>query len=131
MSDLRQRLAELPIERLVSLISGGGFWTSEANTDLGIPSFVLTDGPHGLRRQPADADHLGIGDSVPATCFPTASNLASSWDPAVLTEVGAALGRESRANGVGVLLGPGLNIKRHPGCGRSFEYFSEDPLLSG
>ena len=87
MSDLRQRLAELPIERLVSLLSGGGFWESESITDLGIPSFVLTDGPHGRRRQPDDADHLGFGDSVPASCFPTASILAASWDPDLLAVV--------------------------------------------
>jgi beta-glucosidase len=92
---------------------------------------MLTDGPHGVRRQPDDADHLGIGQSVPATCFPTGSNLGSSWDMGLLEEVGAALGREARTGGVSVLLGPGLNIKRHPGGGRNFEYLSEDPLLSG
>ena len=128
---LRARLAELPLERLVSLLSGGGFWTTETIDEVGLPSVTLTDGPHGLRRQPDDADHLGIGDSVPATCFPTASNLAASWDPALLERVGAALGRECRAGGVAVLLGPGMNIKRHPGGGRNFEYLSEDPLLSG
>ena len=78
---LRAQLSELPLERLVSLLSGGGFWTTETIDGVGLPAVTLTDGPHGLRRQPDDADHLGIGDSVPATCFPTGSNLAASWDP--------------------------------------------------
>ena len=92
---------------------------------------MLTDGPHGLRKQAGDADHVGLNDSVPATCFPVAAALACTWDPALLEEVGAALGREARAEDVAVLLGPGLNLKRHPRCGRNFEYFSEDPYLSG
>ena len=129
--DLRNQLSELPLDRLVTLLSGDGFWTTEPIDQLGLPSVTLTDGPHGLRRQPDDTDHLGIGDSVPATCFPTASNLAASWDPELLEQVGAALGRECRTDGVALLLGPGMNIKRHPGGGRSFEYLSEDPVLSG
>ncbi|MEP1122505.1 MAG: glycoside hydrolase family 3 C-terminal domain-containing protein [Ilumatobacter sp.] len=128
---LRERLAELPLGRQVALLSGGSFWGSEAIPELDLAAVTLTDGPHGVRRQPDGADHLGIGGSVPATCFPTASCLASSWDPELLHEVGAALGHEALAGGVGVLLGPGMNIKRHPGGGRNFEYFSEDPLLSG
>ncbi len=92
---------------------------------------MLTDGPHGLRKQAGDSDHVGLNDSVPATCFPVAASLACTWDPALLEEVGAALGREARAEDVAVLLGPGLNLKRHPRCGRNFEYFSEDPHLSG
>lgn len=131
MSELRRQLSELPLAEQVELLSGADFWTTQAVPDLGIPSITLTDGPHGVRRQPDDADHLGIGDSEPATCFPTASCLASSWDTALIEEVGAALGREARAGGVAVLLGPGLNIKRHPAGGRNFEYFSEDPLVSG
>ena len=130
-NDLRDQLSELPLERLVALLSGDGFWTTEALAEFDLPSVTLTDGPHGLRRQPDDADHLGIGDSVPATCFPTASNLAASWDPMLLERIGAALGRECRADGVALLLGPGMNIKRHPGGGRNFEYLSEDPVLSG
>jgi beta-glucosidase len=98
---------------------------------LGIPAIMVSDGPHGLRKQPDEADHVGISDSVPATCFPTACALASSWDPELVRRVGAALGREARAQGVAVVLGPGINIKRSPLCGRNFEYFSEDPLLSG
>ena len=128
---LGQRLAELPLERQVALLSGASFWSTEAIPELALAAIMLTDGPHGVRRQPDGADHLGIGDSVPATCFPTGSCLASSWDSDLLDEVGAALGREARAGGVSVLLGPGMNIKRHPGGGRNFEYFSEDPLLSG
>lgn len=131
MTDLRAALADLSIERQVELLSGAGFWTTEAIPELGLDAVMLTDGPHGVRRQPHDADHLGIGNSVPATCFPTASNLGASWDRDLLREVGAALGCEARAGGVAVLLGPGLNIKRHPGGGRNFEYFSEDPHLSG
>ncbi len=130
-SRLRQRLAELSLERQVALLSGASFWSTEAIPELDLAAITLTDGPHGVRRQPDGADHLGIGNSVPATCFPTASCLASSWDTELLSEVGEALGRESRSGGVSVLLGPGLNIKRHPGGGRNFEYFSEDPLLSG
>ncbi|MGB3733573.1 MAG: glycoside hydrolase family 3 C-terminal domain-containing protein [Ilumatobacter sp.] len=131
MTEIRQQLAELPLERQVALLSGASFWSTEAIPELGLTAVTLTDGPHGVRRQPDGADHLGIADSVPSTCFPTASCLASSWDPELLDEVGAALGREARSGDVAVLLGPGLNIKRHPGGGRNFEYFSEDPLLSG
>src|SRR5690606_11941019 len=92
---------------------------------------MLTDGPHGLRKQAGSADHVGLADSVPATCFPPAVNLGSSWDPDLVEEVGAALGREALAQEVGVVLGPGLNLKRHPAGGRNFEYFSEDPFLAG
>jgi beta-glucosidase len=98
---------------------------------LGIPAIMVSDGPHGLRKQPHEADHVGISGSVPATCFPTACALGSSWDPELARRVGEALGREARAQGVAVVLGPGINIKRSPLCGRNFEYFSEDPLLSG
>ncbi len=96
-----------------------------------MPAFVLTDGPHGVRSQKGDADALGISQSEPATCFPPAVALGQAWDPALAERVGAALGDEAQAHGVGVLLGPGINIKRDPRCGRNFEYFSEDPLLSG
>src|SRR4029079_1703735 len=92
----------------------------------------MADGPHGLRVQDDDnPDHLGLGRSLPATCFPPAVTLASSWDPELLREVGEALGREARSQGVDVVLGPGVNIKRSPLCGRNFEYYSEDPLLAG
>ena len=111
-----------------ALSSGASFWTTETVGDA--TSFWLTDGPHGVRRQAGSPDHLGLGASEPATCFPPAVGLAQSWDPELAGEVGAALGREAQALGVGVLLGPGVNIKRDPRGGRDFEYFSEDPVLT-
>ena len=95
-----------------------------------VPTVEFSDGPHGLRHQ-AVGDHLGLNESAPATCFPTAVTLADTWDEALAEEEGRALGEEAASQGVGVLLGPGLCIKRSPLCGRSFEYLSEDPLLSG
>ena len=121
----------LTLEEKASLCSGRNFWFTEAIEHAGVPSVMMTDGPHGLRKQGGSGDHLGLGESVPATCFPTASALASSWDTALLEEIGSALGLRSAAEQVALVLGPGLNIKRHPLCGRNFEYFSEDPLLSG
>jgi beta-glucosidase-like glycosyl hydrolase len=124
-------VAQLTLEEKASLVCGASAWTTHAVERLGIRSLRVSDGPHGLRRQPVGGDHLGIYASEPATCFPTGSALASSWNTELLEQVGAALGREARAAGVQVLLGPGINIKRSPLCGRNFEYFSEDPLLSG
>ena len=124
-------VAELDLATKVRLLSGRDFWTTEALPEHGVPSVMMTDGPHGLRKQDSSADNIGMFASVPATCFPTASALASTWSPALAEEVGAALGRECVAGGVSLLLGPGLNIKRHPAGGRNFEYFSEDPLVSG
>ncbi|HYH91190.1 MAG TPA: glycoside hydrolase family 3 C-terminal domain-containing protein, partial [Solirubrobacteraceae bacterium] len=98
---------------------------------LGIPAITLSDGPHGLRRQPDEGDHVGISGSLPATCFPTASALGSSFDPVLVRRVGAAIGEEALSQDVQVVLGPGINIKRSPLCGRNFEYFSEDPMVSG
>jgi beta-glucosidase len=115
----------------VRLLSGRDLWRTAAESAVGLDSVWLSDGPHGLRKQIGDTDHLGIAESEPATCYPTAATLASSWDVELLEQVGSALGREARHQGVEVVLGPGLNIKRHPNCGRNFEYFSEDPLLSG
>ncbi len=115
----------------IRLTSGRDFWHTEPLPTEGVPSVMLADGPHGLRKQTGETDHAGLNSSVPATCFPTASALGATWDTELLEEVGHALGRECRAEEVGVLLGPGLNIKRHPAGGRSFEYFSEDPLVSG
>ena len=112
-----------------ALLSGQDFWSTREGH--GIRSMVLTDGPHGVRRQNADADHLGLNQSVPATCFPPGAGIASSWDPSLMREVGEALGREARALGVDVLLGPAINIKRSPLGGRTFEYLSEDPRLTG
>jgi beta-glucosidase len=124
-------LAELTLEEKASLCLGSNFWHTALVERLGIPAIMVSDGPHGLRKQPEQGDHVGISDSVPATCFPTACALASSWDPRLVRRVGEALGREARAQGVAVVLGPGINIKRSPLCGRNFEYFSEDPLISG
>ena len=124
-------VAALTLEEKASLTSGASFWTTQGIERAGIPAIVLTDGPHGVRLQKGSADHLGIGDSVPATCFPPAVALGSTFDPELLERVGTALGEEARAEGVGVLLGPGVNIKRSPLCGRNFEYLSEDPIVSG
>jgi beta-glucosidase len=124
-------IASLTLEEKASLCSGRDFWNLRGVEGKGVPSIMVTDGPHGLRKQEGSADHVGLGQSVPATCFPTASALASSWDTELLTRVGAALGEECRQEKVAVLLGPGVNIKRSPLCGRNFEYFSEDPFLSG
>lgn len=114
-----------------SLLSGGTQFTTKAIAHLGIPAIRFSDGPSGLRRQEGAADHLGLHSSVPATCWPSAATVANSWDTALAEEIGAALGKEAAAQKVHVLLGPGLNIKRSPLCGRNFEYFSEDPYLSG
>jgi beta-glucosidase len=129
--DLDAYVAGLTLTEKASLTSGDSFDTTTPLPRVGLPSIVLTDGPHGVRMQRAQADHLGIGESVPATCFPPAVTLGSTFDPELLERVGAALGEEARAEGVGVLLGPGINIKRSPLCGRNFEYLSEDPLVSG
>ena len=114
------------------LTTGADYWATHADPALGLRSLRLADGPHGLRVQDDNnPDHLGLGRSLPATCFPPAVTLASSWDPALVREVGQALAREARAQGVDVVLGPGIEVKRSPLCGRNFEYFSEDPFLIG
>lgn len=124
-------LAALSLQEKASLLSGGDFWSTQSLDGVEVRPVVLTDGPHGIRRQLNGADHLGFHASEPATCFPPAVAMASSWDPLLAARVGEAVGREARARGVGVVLGPGINIKRSPLCGRNFEYFSEDPLLTG
>ena len=124
-------LAGLELEEKTALLSGSGFWHTRPVERLGIPSVMVADGPHGLRKQPGPGDHVGVGDSVPATCFPTAAALGSSFDVDLVRRVGEAIGDEARAQGVAVVLGPGINIKRTPLCGRNFEYLSEDPLVSG
>src|SRR3954471_24120875 len=128
--DLKQIINQMTLEEKASLCSGLNFWQLKGIERLGIPSIMVTDGPHGLRKQQQSADHLGIYDSVPATCFPSAVGLASTWNRSLINKVGVALGEECQAEDVAVLLGPGVNIKRSPLCGRSFEYFSEDPYLS-
>ncbi len=123
--------SSIPIKARISLTGGSDFWHSTPVPEADLPAVMLTDGPHGVRKQAGATDHVGLNESVPATCFPPAVGLASTWNPALVEEVGRALGTESRALGVGVLLGPGANIKRSPLCGRNFEYFSEDPHLTG
>lgn len=121
--------ADLPLPVKAALCSGASFW--QTKTVDGLRAITLTDGPHGVRVQHAAADHLGLGASSPATCFPPAAGLAQSWDRDLVRRVAGAIADEARALGVSVVLGPGVNIKRDPRCGRNFEYFSEDPLLSG
>lgn len=125
------RARELTLEERAQLLAGESHWKTYAAPNAGIPSLLLSDGPHGLRKQEGAQDCMGIADSRPATCFPTASALACSFDPELVERVGAAIGEEARRQGVDVVLGPGVNIKRHPLCGRNFEYFSEDPVVSG
>ncbi|MEV0199129.1 glycoside hydrolase family 3 C-terminal domain-containing protein [Nonomuraea sp. NPDC050691] len=117
------------LEDKASLLSGRDLWSTKPVGD--VPSAVLSDGPHGVRRQAGDADHVGIHQSLPATCFPPAVAVGSSWDPSVAGRLAAAVAAEARALDVQVVLGPGVNIKRSPLCGRNFEYYSEDPLLTG
>jgi beta-glucosidase len=131
LPDAAAIVAQLTLEEKASLCSGRDFWTTEPIDRLGVPSIVMTDGPHGVRLQQGATDHLGISSSVPATCFPTASALAATWDRDLVGEVAGAIADECLALGVDVLLGPGVNLKRSPLCGRNFEYFSEDPLLAG
>ncbi|ODP26923.1 Beta-glucosidase [Paenibacillus nuruki] len=129
-TNIPQLLSQMTLEEKASLCSGLDFWKTQPIERLNIPSVMMTDGPHGLRKQGKEADHLGLNDSVPATCFPSAAGMASSWNRDLIRQVGEALGQESQAEDVAVLLGPGTNIKRSPLCGRNFEYFSEDPYLS-
>jgi beta-glucosidase len=129
--DVAATLAGLTLAEKASLTSGVNFWYTKAIDRHGISSVMLTDGPHGLRKQRGHGDHLGFGDSVPATCFPPAVSLACSWDVELVERVGAALGLKAVIEDVAVVLGPGINIKRSPLCGRNFEYYSEDPIVSG
>jgi beta-glucosidase len=128
--DIKQIISQMTLEEKASLCSGLDFWHLKGIERLGIPSIMVTDGPHGLRKQAQGADHLGIYNSVPSTCFPSAAGMASSWNRDLIQKVGVALGEECQAEDVAVLLGPGVNIKRSPLCGRNFEYFSEDPYLA-
>jgi beta-glucosidase len=131
MNNISTLIGQMTLEEKASLCSGLNFWYLKGLERLGIPSIMVTDGPHGLRKQAGDADHVGLNESVPATCFPTASALAATWNRDLVREVGVALGEECRQEQVGVILGPGANIKRSPLGGRNFEYFSEDPYLTG
>lgn len=124
---------DLSLERAATLTAGASWWRTAAIPEAGIPALVMSDGPHGIRFQPQDdeADHLGLHDSVPATCFPPAVALGCTWNPELAARVGTALAAEAVQHGIGVVLGPGINIKRAPQGGRNFEYFSEDPFLTG
>lgn len=129
--DYANTIKKLNLEQKCALLSGAGTFTTRGCPKAGVPSITLSDGPNGVRKQAGTADHLGLNPSVPATCFPTAATVACSWDPALGEQLGQAMGEEAAAQEVAVLLGPGLNTKRSPLCGRNFEYFSEDPYLSG
>lgn len=129
--EIRELLGNMTLEEKAGLCSGRDFWRTKAVERLGIPNMMMCDGPHGLRKQVGEEDHLGINESIETVCFPTAAALASSYDAALLRELGETLGKQCQAENVAMLLGPGLNIKRSPLCGRNFEYFSEDPFLAG
>lgn len=131
MQTLADQLTQLTPEELIQLTSGADFWNSKALPDRQIPNFRMSDGPNGLRYQAGSGDALGINESAISTCFPTASAVACTWDPELISEMGRAIGHEARSLDVDMVLGPGINIKRNPLCGRNFEYFSEDPFLAG
>ena len=124
-------IKQMTLEEKCHLLSGRDFWQTQSVKRLGIENMTLSDGPHGIRKQEGAGDQLGLNGSLPATCYPTAATMANSWDPALGEELGKHLGTEAASQDVCVLLGPGLNIKRSPFCGRNFEYFSEDPYLAG
>ncbi len=130
-TDLHHLLNQITLEEKASLCSGLNAWQTKPVERLGVTSIIVADGPHGLRKQADITAPLGLGESLPATCFPTAATSACSFDRELLCEIGAAIGAEAAQEGVAVVLGPGVNIKRSPLCGRNFEYFSEDPLLAG
>lgn len=126
-------IRKMSLEDKIALCSGENFWQTKGMEKYGIPSLFMCDGPHGLRKQDREdgADMLGVNESRKATCFPTAVTTASTWDPALIEEIGMAIGEEAASQDVGLVLGPGANIKRNPLCGRNFEYYSEDPYLTG
>lgn len=127
----RDILEKMSLEDKIALCSGADFFHTKEMKSYGIPGIMLSDGPHGLRKQMEAADHLGVNQSVPATSFPTAAASACSWDRELLGKIGGAIAQEAAANKVSIILGPGVCIKRNPTCGRNFEYFSEDPFLAG
>lgn len=129
--DIEKILQQMTLEDRIALCSGENFWETKKYEKYGIPSLFMCDGPHGLRKQENVADMLGVNESRKATCFPAEVTTAGSWDPELLTAIGSAIGQEAREQGVGLVLGPGANLKRNPLCGRNFEYFSEDPYLAG
>ncbi len=127
---IEQLVSQMTLEEKAGLCSGSDFWLTKAVERLGIPSVMLSDGPHGLRKQDEAGDHLGIGESIEAVCFPAGSTVASSFDRELLTKMGETIGNESQAENISVVLGPAMNIKRSPLCGRNFEYYLEDPLVT-
>lgn len=131
MDRIETILAQMSLEEKIALCSGKSFWETKAYERYGVPSLFMCDGPHGLRKQENAADMMGVNASRPATCFPAEVTTAASWDPALLERIGAAIAEEAKEQGVGLVLGPGANLKRNPLCGRNFEYFSEDPLVAG
>ncbi len=130
-TDVKKLVAEMTLEEKASLCGGDDFWHTKAVERLGIPRFMMSDGPHGLRKQDEEADHLGVNDSIKAVCFPAACATASSFDTEMIGKMGEAIGDECQAEDLSIVLGPAVNIKRSPLCGRNFEYFSEDPYLAG
>lgn len=129
--DIKKIISEMTLEEKAGMCSGEDFWHLKGVERLEIPAVMVSDGPHGLRKQPNGADHLGIGESIVAVCFPAACATASSFDTELMNEMGKVLGEECQAEDLSVLLGPAVNIKRSPLCGRNFEYLSEDPYLAG
>lgn len=127
----KEIVEKMTLEEKAAILSGKTVWQTREIPRLCVPSLFCADGPHGIRKQAGAGDHLGLNASLPATCFPTAATVANSWDTELAREIGKALGEEASAQDVQVLLGPGLNIKRSPLCGRNFEYFSEDPYVAG
>ena len=129
--EIKERLQSMTIEEKARLCAGKDFWQTWGDEESGIPPMLMTDGPSGLRKQTEATDHLGLNESNTAVCFPAGCALASSFDPDLAEAVGTEIGKLARAENVGVVLGPSINIKRSPLCGRSFEYYSEDPYVSG
>ena len=131
INKIRELIAQMTLEEKAGLLSGEDFWHTKGVERLGVPKSMVSDGPHGLRKQDEQVDHLGINDSIKAVCFPAASATAASFDPDMIEKMGEALGEACQHEKLSVLLGPAVNIKRSPLCGRNFEYFSEDPYLTG
>ena len=129
--DVKELVSKMTLEEKASLLSGADFWHTKSVERLGIPEFMMCDGPNGLRKQEGEPDHLGVQESISTVCYPTASAVASSFDVDLIEKMGQTLGDECQREDVSMLLGPGLNMKRSPVCGRNFEYFSEDPYLAG
>ena len=129
---IKEILSQLTLEEKASLCEGLNFWMTHSYVDKGVPSLFMADGPHGLRKQDVEkSDHMGLNESETSVCYPTGATVACSWDRELLEMMGDCLGQQALQAGVDILLGPAINIKRSPLCGRNFEYYSEDPLLSG